>query len=168
MSLEINYAEYKNFIEKMSDIEKENLGDDPTSCWLFAHWFHNKYSMSLSDDYSNNYPYLLDINSIILTNGIYSFYTENNVEFHHFVIEVKDEQIKLYSTYGGQIGLIRKIYDKTNFVKLINDIYVNKTIHINDKISKYQILYGIRIRLNLKNINFDNCVFRYDYKIIEV
>jgi len=164
MEFNIDYLDYCNFVKKLDDSLKEQFGDDPSSCWLFAYYFHSKYNLPILDNepiYKNNF----DLTNITLNNGIYSFFTENKTEFHHFVIIVVDDTIKLFSTYGGQLGMIRIIHTKEQFINLLKKIYLNDKIHLNDKISYYKNLYGISVRVDTLDISNYNFSYSYSCKI---
>jgi hypothetical protein len=46
MSIE---SEYKQFISDMTADEISSLGDDYTSCWLFAYFIHKKYDLPVDN-----------------------------------------------------------------------------------------------------------------------
>lgn len=156
MTIDIDYKDYCNFVNNLDD-------EDPTSCWNFALYFHNKYNFPILENECvyENYLILTDKN-IELNNGVYSFYSENKTEFHHWIIEVDNNIINLFSTYGGQIGMIKISHDKNNFIKLINKIYIDTTINLIDKISYYKLLFGIKI--NIDKLDLSEYSFQYTFR----
>lgn len=170
IQLDIDNQEYRNFIKTLSPNEIDVMGDDLSSCWIFAYYFHLKYNFPITPQYECVYENQLDLDQLDLAknpdykfvDGIYSFYTENKTEFHHFIIQVLGNNVHLFSTYGGQWGIIKITHKMDMFVKLINKIYIDKNIHPNDKINWYKKLYGIRT--TIKELDLSECCFKYTYR----
>lgn len=157
----IDQADYRTFIRNLDEESVDELGDDYTACWLFAIYFHKKYNFPNN---KNNcvYENTFDMNNINFENGIYSFYTENPTEMHHFILEVIDDSINLFSTYGGQRGIISIKHNKNNFIQLLYDVYIDNSLSVKDKIKKYKILFGIKC--NIDKLDLTRYVFRYTFR----
>lgn len=160
--ININYKDYENYVKNLDIDLKNSLGNDLSACWVFAYYFHKKYNFPIMND-EPEYNEILDLTNLKLNSGIYSFYTENNSEFHHFILEITDDNmVNLFSTYGGQLGIIKIMHTKENFEKMLKKIYIDDKIHINDKISYYKLLYGIRTKIN--ELDLSKYIFKYSYK----
>lgn len=137
-----NYSTYKRFISSMSSEEKDSLGDDPTSCWLYAYFVHKTLNFAV-DDRSHDVVYENHGELNLDCDGIYTCLMDCDAEFHHFILIIEKDVLTLLATYGGQRGLIWTKMDKvfwiTHFKKLI-DI----DNHDTDKIDIYKMLFGIR------------------------
>ena len=165
--MDTDFKDYNIFFEKLTDEEKDVLGDKCESCWVFAYFIHVKYGLPIQN-YENEYEQYQDINNMNLNeNGIYSYFMDHNTECHHFVLFVKDDKLILKSTYGGQFHYILIRYDKNDFIQKFQYL-VNSDISNDEKIKKYRELFGIRkvffdtldltgFRLfyTFKNINYD-------------
>lgn len=170
IQIDINNQEYRNFIKTLSPNEIDVMGDDLSSCWIFAYYFHLKYNFPVTSQYECVYEKVLNLDELDLVknpdykfiDGLYSFYTENKTEFHHFIIQVIGNKVHLFSTYGGQWGIIKITHDINMFILMINKIYINKSIDFNDKISWYKKLYGIKT--SIKELDLTECCFKYTYR----
>ena len=148
--------EYYRFVSELNNDEIESLGNDYTSCWLFAYFIHNKYSLPI-----HNYECVYDI-SIHLSyfkiekDGLYSCFICNDTEMHHFILMVNGNNLTLLSTYGGQEGIINKRYNKTTFNRRIN------TLSPED----YRDLFGITINIfdKVDLGTYEERIIHYTYK----
>nr|QZX43478.1 hypothetical protein [Mimivirus sp.] len=133
-----NIDEYKKYI---NNIENE----DWTSCWNYARWIHFINNIEWYDDIYQDYPNEFTIN-IINKSGIYSLFLENNLEFHHFVldIDITNDQIKLYSCYGGK-GFVNKILSKNKLTDLLSEI-------ISGNVNSYNKLFSSEHNKKISNV----------------
>ena len=136
----LNFDNYLDFVQNLSNEEKESLGEDFSSWWMYAYYIHKKYNLPID----NFEPVYEEISEIFPEeNGLYSCYIENDHEFHHFIVVIIGDNLTLYSTYGGQYELI---IVKRNKYKWINNLSL---IFIEDNIDVYKSLFGI------KELNYD-------------
>ncbi len=160
MDITINIKEYKDFVKNLDQNASDTLGDDYTSCWMFAYYIHVKYGLPIMNceafyqlDAENGF----DLNK----NGIYSYLMCNDTEIHHFVLFVNDDNLIMRATYGGQENIIEIKYDKNvfndKFKELINEDN-NKT-----KIKKYCELFGIK-KVSFKELDLSNLTLSYTFK----
>lgn len=141
----ITLGEYKRFIRNFNGYEKDIIGTDYTSCWAFAYFFHKKFGLPVKD-YECVYEKDIspdELEEALEHDGIYSFFTSNNTEFHHFIILLKENKIELISTYGGQQGLIQKKYNKLNFIRDLSRIFSEGNTKL------YFKLFGIKKKCNI-------------------
>ncbi len=154
--MNINIKEYKTFVNNLNDELIDILGDDYTSCWMFAYYIHCKYNLPIL----NNDP-LYEVDQTtkfnLDKNGIYSYFMSHNTEMHHFVLFVNDDEIILMSTYGGQKNIIEIKYDKNEFINAFNNLIINANI------KNYCKLFGIK-KVNFNKLDLSNLTLSYTYK----
>ena len=158
----INIKDYEYFINGLNEIETDILGNDYTSCWLFAYFIHTKYNLPISN-YECVYDQKENIEDINLNqNGIYSYFMSNDTEFHHFILFVNNNEVILKSTYGGQKNIITKIYKKNDFIRKIQDLILNNKTSNKEKKQKYCQLFGI-IKAPFKVLDLTNTELSYSF-----
>jgi hypothetical protein len=156
--MNISVKEYKTFVNSLNDEIIDILGDDYTSCWMFAYYIHYIYNLPIL-----NYDPLYEVKQTskfnLNKNGIYSYFMCHNTEMHHFVLFVDNDDLILISTYGGQEGIIKIKYDKNEFINALNDLIIND----NNNIEKYCKLFGIK-KVNFKILDLSNLTLSYTFK----
>lgn len=157
---------YKKFIDCLDDDQLDSVGDDYTSCWLYALYMHTLLDLPISEDqcdciYENHVTNIYEIEKILEKNGIYSFYHTNKTEFHHFIIIVTNDNIMLLSTYGGQKGIINKMFNKKEWLNIFLELFGFNNIIIGNKIDNYKLLFGITSEI--KTLDLSQCIFMYSF-----
>lgn len=117
--------EYMRFVSRLSEEEIDSLGDDYTSCWLFAYYIHKKYHLPISD-----YDPVLKKTGIpeLRDDMVYSFRIDCDQEMHYFSIRTENEtQVRFMSTYGGQRGVIDRLLARDEFVQGLYMLLNNPT-----------------------------------------
>ena len=154
--------EYFEFVSNLNDDEIDLFGDDYTSCWLFAYYIHKKLGFLLEDNETKYVNEIDDVNDFEFDIGIYSFFSENNTEFHHFILFVTRETVRLLSTYGGQEDIIDIVFTRGEFENLFRSVFSTNESTIENK-EKYQKLFGIE---HIKKLDLSQQNLRYNYKSI--
>jgi hypothetical protein len=154
---------YRAFIGGLNDDQIESVGKDYTSCWLYALFIHTLVELPISEDgcesiYENHMSIIYDIQTILDQNGIYSFYHINKTEFHHFILIINDEQLQLFSTYGGQKGIIELTFNKIEWINKFLFLFGSETLNEN-KINLYKSIFGITNEI--KELDLSQCIFMY-------
>jgi len=161
----ISLINYKKFIKQLNIDELDILGDDYTSCWLYSYFIHKIFNLPIENYecvYINNINNMFDLN--LDTNGIYSFYMDNNIEMHHFILFVIDNEITLTSTYGGQNGIIKITRSKNIFINNIKLLFSN----INENTAElYCDTFGIINKSKMFSLNLSKYNLMYTYKSFE-
>jgi hypothetical protein len=156
--MDTSISEYKTFVNSLDDEIIDVLGDDYTSCWMFAYYIHCKYNLPIL-----NYEPLYEIkeNSVFTLdkNGIYSYFMSHNTEIHHFVLFVNNDDINLISTYGGQKNIIKIKYNKNEFISAFNSLINNN----DNTIKKYCKLFGIK-KVNFNLLDLSNLTLSYTFR----
>lgn len=160
--MNLNITEYKKFVNNLDEDAIDVLGDDYTSCWMFAYYIHSKYNLPIVNDEpvyesENSTEFNLD------RNGIYSYFTSHNTEIHHFILYVNNDDVILMATYGGQKNIIEIKYNKNDFINEFNDLMA--TNNDNDKIKKYCKLFGIK-KASFKTLDMTNFTLSYTFTTI--
>lgn len=156
-----NYSIYKQFVNALSPEEKESLGDDGTSCWLYAYFVHKVLNLRIDNTFEPIYDNELnDIRELKLDNdGMYSCTMECDAEMHYFIIFIEGNKLTLLSTYGGQRGIIYMTHDKdfwlNEFKKLVDD-------NCQEKKNIYKMLFGIK-KLYFEDNELVNFKMQYTY-----
>lgn len=155
---------YRAFIKGLTEEQLESVGDDYSSCWLYALFVHTLLDLPISEDgceciYDNHVININDFVEILKHNGIFSFYHANKTEFHHFILIINDNDLTLISTYGGQKDIVNIKFKKnewqTKFLNLFSSSCVTNKSQLND----YKWLFGIKI--DIIEINLTQCIFMY-------
>lgn len=159
-----NLKDYKNFIDNLNEDQIDSVGDDYTSCWLYALYVHNLLGLPISDDkcetiYSDNINNIDDFLKLFENDGIYSFHHANKTEFHYFFCTISGCTLTLNSTYGGQSGIINKIFDKYEWIYGLINLFTNVNVDLNEKLSKYRWLFGITNKI--ENVDLSTYIFMY-------
>jgi len=157
MNKNINIEEYKTFVNNLNNDMIEILGDDYTSCWMFAYYIHCKYNLP-----TLNYEPLYEVQTINLNinkNGIYSYFMSHKTEMHHFILFVNNNDVGLMSTYGGQKNIIEIKYNKNEFIKEFNDLMIDDY----NKIKRYCKLFGIKT-VYFDKLDMSNFTLSYTFK----
>jgi hypothetical protein len=68
----------------------------------------------------------------------------------------------LLSTYGGQKGIINKLFNKTNWIIEFLNLFGNTNQDTNEKITNYKSLFGITN--DIKTLDISQCIFMYSGK----
>ena len=50
-----DFNKYVQFVANLSNDEKDSLGDDPTSCWLYAYYVHKIFNLPINN-FDCEYP----------------------------------------------------------------------------------------------------------------
>lgn len=120
----INFDDYCSFVSNLDEQEKMILGDDYSSCWLFAYYFHKLYNLPILNNECIYETIIEDISEFKLdVDGIYSCFLEHDDEFHHFILIVHVNNVDLLSTYGGQSGYLNARFDKHIFIEKLTNIF---------------------------------------------
>lgn len=157
MNNNINIEEYKSFVNNLNYDVIEILGDDYTSCWIFAYYIHCKYNLP-----TLNYEPLYKVQTTNLNidkNGIYSYFMSHTEEIHHFILFVNNNDVILMSTYGGQKNIIKIKYNKNEFIKEFNDLMIDD----DNKIKRYSKLFGIK-KLYFDKLDMSSFTLSYTFK----
>lgn len=157
----IDVKDYKRFVKNLDDDEIDVVGDDYTSCWMFAYYFHCKYGLPLLN-YEPVYEVENQIEFRLIDNGIYSYFMSHNKEMHHFILSVNNNKLTLMSTYGGQKNIINITYDKIYFIDKFNEL-MNIDGDVCMKIKKYCELFGIK-KVCFDDFDISTCKLSYTYK----
>ena len=116
--MNISIKEYKTFVNSLNNEIIDILGDDYTSCWMFAYYIHCKYNLPIVNN-EPLYEVELTTNFNLDKNGIYSYFMSHNTEIHHFVLFVNNDKIILRRSerVKKKIGAttIPKIIEKKKF-----------------------------------------------------
>ena len=153
----INIKEYKTFVNNLNDDIIEILGDDYTSCWMFAYYIHCKYNLPIL-----NYEPLYEVETTTLNidkNGIYSYFMSHKKEIHHFILFVDNNDVILISTYGGQKNIIKIKYNKNEFIKEFNNLMIDD----DNQVKKYCKLFGIE-KLYFDKLDMTDFTLSYTFK----
>lgn len=152
--------EYMKFVKELKE-ERDILGDDYTACWMYAYYIHKKYELPIKNGEAE-YEKEEEISEINLEKeGIYSYFMEHKSEMHHYVLFVKDNNVNLSSTYGGQEGIISKNYIKNDFIDMIKELK-NTNIEKKEMINKYKNLFGIE-KVYFNELDLTEMKFYYSY-----
>lgn len=155
---------YRAFIKGLSNDQIDSVGEDYSNSWLYSLYIHTLLDLPMSEDgcecvYNNHITNIYDIPNILENNGIYSFYHANKTEFHNFILLVNENDLNLFSTYGGQKDIINVKFDKKkwiiSFLNLFSDGKITNHFDLND----YKSLFGITI--DIKEIDLTQCIFMY-------
>ena len=160
----ISLKKYTEFINNLYEDQIESVGEDYTSCWLYALYVHTLLELPMDDCeciYDNHLLNINDITQLFEQNGLYSFYHANKTEFHHFICYVFNSELYLFSTYGGQKGIINKKVDKFVWISEFLDLFGNSETNQNT-IKKYKALFGITNKI--ENLDLSQCIFMYTFK----
>lgn len=155
---------YRAFIKGLTDEQLDSVGEDYSSCWLYALFVHTLVDLPISDDgceciYNNHVENIHDIPNVLEYDGIYSFYHANKTEFHHFILIVNGNDLQLLSTYGGQKDIIDIKFDKTLWLIKFLDLFCSGSITNELQLNNYKWLFGITIEI--KEIDLTQCAFMY-------
>lgn len=160
-----NLNNLKKFIKQFNEDEKEIIGIDFTSCWLYAYYVHKLFNLEIDNYecvYKNEIKDEKELSLIFEKDEkkiIYSFFIEHDEEFHHFVIYKNENNYDLYQTYGGIRKIMRLKINKDIFIKNMESLLFFE----NNKINIYKTLFNLK-NLNYKKIN--NIKLKYTYKIL--
>lgn len=83
--MNLNLNEYKTFVDNLNDECMDILGDDYTSCWMFACYIHCKYDLPIQENeafYEVNQQNTFNLDK----NGIYSYFMSHKSEMHHCLV----------------------------------------------------------------------------------
>jgi len=152
-------VDYRKFINNLQEDLIDQVGSDYTSCWLYALYIHTILDLPINNGECVYNETINDLNNFTLdTNGMYSFFTCCNSEFHHFILHIIDDKLTLLSTYGGQPNIIYKEFNTNEWVSSLKDLYLTTTDSRKSQIAKYKKLYGI------KKVNDDFNLTEYQFK----
>ena len=154
--MNISIKEYKTFVNSLNNEIIDILGDDYTSCWMFAYYIHCKYNLPIVNN-EPLYEVELTTNFNLDKNGIYSYFMSHNTEIHHFVLFVNNDKIILMSTYGGQNNIIEIKYDKNEFKNAFNNLIINGNV------KNYCKLFGIK-KVCFNKLDLSNLTLSYTFK----
>lgn len=161
-----NYSNYKLFVNSLKDEIKDVHGDEYENGSLYAYYVHIKLNLPIDENYEPVYEKgiddiykLQDFNFDL--DGVYSFLTENPTELNYFTIVISGENLKLYSVYGGQKGLVIITENKNIWLEKLKKLYLLNNVNEN-KIELYKNIYGIK-KVYFDELNLDNFSFNYTY-----
>lgn len=160
----IDKKKYLEFINNLDEDQIDSVGDDYTSCWLYALYIHTLLDLPIDDCecvYNNHLLNIHDIIQLFEQNGIYSFYHTNKTEFHHFICYINNDELYLFSTYGKQKGIIYKTFNKIDWITQYLNLFSNGNENQN-KINEYKSLFGITKKI--ENLDLSQCIFMYTFK----
>ncbi len=157
-------GEYKNFVKKLSEAEMDTLGDDYTSCWMFAYYMHIKHDLP-TINYEPYYQLNAENGFELDKNGIYSYLMCHDTEIHHFILFVNDDEVIMMATYGGQKNIIKIKYDKEEFLDEFQDMMLDNDN--NSKTKKYCQLFGIQ-KVSFDKLDMSNFTLSYTRKELRV
>lgn len=149
---------YKSFVANLDDDQIDELGDDYTSCWVYAYYVHVIVGLPINNCdciYENHITNIDDICNILAHDGIHSFYHSNKTEFHHFICVIDGDTLLLLATYGGQNNFIKKIINKNQWLADFLDLF--KDDSGKNKIEQYKQLFGITNKIMC--LDLSQCVF---------
>jgi hypothetical protein len=155
-------SNYKKFIKNLTPDIIDIVGNDYTSCWLYALYAHSIHGLQIESNecvYTNTIDNLNDLPIVLNENGLYSFFHSNETEFHHFILIVNNMNITLLSTYGGQNGIICKTFYKNEWIADIQKLFFGN--FKDNQIDKYKYLFGITNNINKLNFGIYN--FQYSF-----
>ena len=158
--MDINIENYKKFVKELDDEILYNLGDDYTSCWMFAYYVHTIYDLPLL----NNEPFYEEKNEKKINldkNGIYSYFMSHNTEFHHFILFVNNNNVNLMATYGGQKNIVKIDYNKNDLINMFDNLLNDN--NNKSKIKKYCELFGIK-KVCFKILDMENFHLSYTFR----
>lgn len=155
---------YKKFIGGLDEDQIDSVGEDYTSCWLYALYIHTLLDLPMDDDqcdciYERFLNNIYEIEEILEQNGIYSFYHTNKTEFHHFILIVTNDNLMLFSTYGGQKGIINKTFNKKEWTNNFLGLFGGTNTNADNKINSYKWLFGIDGKI--ESLDLTQCIFMY-------
>ena len=133
----IDLCIYKNWV-------LQNLPEDEdyTSCWNLAMYIFDRYNLPTDDGepiYNVLVKYPREFTDLV--DGVYHFYYEILSESHHFTLIIKEDKVRLISTYGGQEGLTDKEFDKQEWMTKFINLFWNYKI---PSIEDYKYLFNIK------------------------
>ena len=152
----MDIKEYKEFVKNLDEEVIDVIGDDYTSCWMFAYYTHIKYNLpTLNHEplYETNQEDEFNLNQ----NGIYSYFMCHNSEMHHFVLFVNNNDLIMRATYGGQKNIIEIKYDKTIFIRKFKDLMINNNI------KNYCELFGIK-KVSFNKLDMSDFTLSYTFR----
>lgn len=158
-----DFEKYKEFY--INEVENDVLGDDLSACWCYSYYIHFKLNLPIINFeciYENKINIEdLDFSSIV--SGILSCFISFKSEMHHFILIFNNNTVELFSTYGGQNGIIIKMFNKFDFLNELQLLSTNTDIANDVKTNKYYNLFGITNYTN-KKLNFDNFEYYHTYR----
>lgn len=165
MTLSIDALAYRTFVKNLSDDIKDVHGDDYDSGSMFSYYIHKKYNLQIIDNephYENVIDNIYSLQNLNLDqDGIYSFMTENNTEMNYFIINIVGDNLTLFSHYPGQKMLIKKKFNKNEWLNDLKKLYLLNNI-VDNKIDLYKKIYGLN-KVYFNELNLDKFSFYYTY-----
>lgn len=79
-------------------------------------------------------------------------------------MEVKENDLILYSFYPGQKSMIKVKFIKHEWLQMVKELYLLNNL-VDDKISMYKKIYGIK-KVFFNKLCVDNFTFNYSVKYL--
>ena len=153
----IDLCIYKNWV-------LQNLPEDEdyTSCWNLAMYIFDRDNLPTDDGepiYNVLVKYPREFTDLV--DGVYHFYYEILSESHHFTLIIKEDKVRLISTYGGQEGLTDKEFDKQEWMTKFINLFWNYKI---PSIEDYKYLFNIKKYRSRLDVSYLTMMYRkYTY-----
>jgi len=144
MSLTFTFNDIKKHVASFSPKQIDSLGNDPSSCWVGAHFHLTQFNIIPYDtiDIDHLYTQTVDVDQLlelIDSNDIVHCAVENDFEIHYFTIIThinKDNNcVNILHTYGGINKYMNDVFNKDKWINMMKHAYLGDSHSYRDVFS---------------------------------